>query len=536
MDGETLAAQFGRASQQLRARQLAAVPLVLPILEELDLCAMVNRLRPSKALADLGRLALLLALNRLLSPRPLYGVGEWASQETVVSDLLKLPAEQLYDMRLGRALDALFPVLGPLWEELAARAIRQEGVDLSVLHWDLTSCYFEGEHKDSSLARYGYSRDKRPDTKQVNLGINVTDQGQVPVHYRVVPGNTADCTTPVANVHALIQFLSRADLRTVAARPLIVSDSKMVTAEAVLACHRHGLTYLGPLPMGERETVAIIESVPDCELRAHALAYRPQRKPSASQPFVPYCGVWRTVSFSHSGQMVSDRALVVWSGAKERLDIQKRKTLLKRVLNDLAHIHAQLNQRKYRRREYVVKRLARVCTGRAAELVDVALSGEDGALRLHFAINRAKLKAVQSLDGKYVLATNNQQLTDDAALTTFKGQDGVEKAIAMLKGPLQVRPFFVHTDERVQGLVFFNLVALLVRAILGLCLHRAGLALSIERALAAFAPLQVVEVGFDDGSVLRQVAALSTTQRQLLAALRLPPSERYQTGISLALG
>lgn len=382
MDAETLADQFGSVSQRPQTRQLGAVPLVLPILEGLNLCAKVNRLCPSKAAVDPGRLALLLALNRLLSPRPLSGVGEWACQQTVVGALLGLAGEQLYDMRLGRALDTVYPVLGALWDELAAQAIRQEGVDLSVLHWDLTSCYFEGEYDTSELARYGYSRDKRPDTKQVNLGINVTSQGRVPVQYGVLAGNTADCTTPVANVDALIRFLARPDLGLgmLPARPLIVSDSKMVTDEAVLACHRHGLTYLGPLPLGEKQTTAIIESVPDSELKSHQLAYRPRRQTSIRQPLVPYRGVWRTASFRHAGQTVTERALVIWSGAKERLDINKRKTLLKRVLNGLAQIQAQLNQRQYRRRDYVVKRLARVCTGSTAALVDVELTGEDGGL------------------------------------------------------------------------------------------------------------------------------------------------------------
>ena len=534
MGNETLADRFAQVSRRPETRQLGAIPLLLPIIEDLELCRTVNRTRPSKTLVDLGHIAVVLALNRLLAPCPLSGVGDWA-QATALAGLLGLAGDQLCDMRLGRALDALFPHLGTLWAELAAQAIRREGVDLSVLHWDLTSCYFEGEYETSELARYGYSRDKRPDTKQVNLGVNVTHQEHLPVQYTVLPGNTADCTTPVANVKALIEFLGRSDLGIQGARPLIVSDSKMVTDEAVLACHRHGLTYLGPLPSGEKQTTAIIESVPDSELRANALGYRPKRKAPASRPFVPYRGVWRTVNFSHGGQTVQDRALVVWSAAKERLDIGKRKTLLKRLLNGLAHIHGQLNQRRYRRRDYVIKRLARVCTGSIAGLVDVELSGEEGALRLHFAINRGRLKAAQTLDGKYVLATNAQQLTADAALATFKEQDGVEKAIALLKGPLRVRPFFVQSDERVQGLVFFNLVALLVRAILGLRLGRAGILLSVERALAAFQSLQVVEVGFDDGSALRQVAELSVAQREILERLRLPSSERYQTGISPAL-
>src|SRR3990172_3395506 len=175
MNGDALADQFTAVSQRPRTRQLGAVPLLLPILEELGLCASVNQLRPCKAEIDLGRIAVLMALNRLMAPRPLSGIADWV-RTTAVDGILALPSEQLYDMRLGRALDAIFPILGRLWAELATAAIRQEGVDLSVLHWDLTSCYFEGDYETSDLARFGYSRDKRRDTKQVNPSLR---SGQV---------------------------------------------------------------------------------------------------------------------------------------------------------------------------------------------------------------------------------------------------------------------------------------------------------------------------------------------------------------------
>lgn len=69
---------------------------------------------------------------------------------------------------MGRPLDRLHPYLGELWVCLASRAIRVYDLDLNVLHWDITSIYFEGAYTDSELAAYGYSRDQRSDTKQVN--------------------------------------------------------------------------------------------------------------------------------------------------------------------------------------------------------------------------------------------------------------------------------------------------------------------------------------------------------------------------------
>jgi hypothetical protein len=80
--------------------QVGAIPVLYPILEELALQSEVNDLRPSKAAIELGWLTLLLTLNRLLTPQPLYKVGDWASQ-TVLPQVLALPVAQLYDNRLG---------------------------------------------------------------------------------------------------------------------------------------------------------------------------------------------------------------------------------------------------------------------------------------------------------------------------------------------------------------------------------------------------------------------------------------------------
>ncbi|MFN2153937.1 MAG: DUF4277 domain-containing protein, partial [Anaerolineae bacterium] len=170
------AEELGRAIAAIQPRQIGALPLVYPILEALRVCSATNALVPSQAEVDLGRVVLLLVLNRLLSPRPLYQVQDWMS-ETVLPELLGVSPEQAYDNRLGRALDRLHPYLGELWMQLVSRAIRIYDLDLNVLHWDITSIYFEGLYTDSDLARYGYSRDHRPDTKQVNLEVDVSHDG-----------------------------------------------------------------------------------------------------------------------------------------------------------------------------------------------------------------------------------------------------------------------------------------------------------------------------------------------------------------------
>jgi len=132
-----------------------------------------------------------------------------------------------------------------LWSRLVSRAIQVYALDLSILHWDLTSIYFEGAYADSPLVTYGYSRDQRPDAKQITLQVDVTHDGAVPILYQVLTGNTADITRPLPHLEALVHFLARPELAPQELQPLLVSDCKMITGEAVLACHQHHLCYLG---------------------------------------------------------------------------------------------------------------------------------------------------------------------------------------------------------------------------------------------------------------------------------------------------
>jgi transposase len=245
MPSPSWAAQVAAAITESSPRQVGAVSVVYPLLEALQVRESINALRWSRAEIDLGRVVEVLILNRLMSPQPLYHVGEWVAQ-TVIVPMFEVDARQLYDQRLGRALDELYPFLGEAWRCCAARAIQQEGVDLSVLHWDTTSVYLEGVYDDSDLARYGHSSDQHADNLQVKLGMNVTSRERVPFLYQVLCGATADIATPPPHLRARAAFLPRPYGPPRAVRPLVVGDSKMITPASVAAAHRHHLYYLGP--------------------------------------------------------------------------------------------------------------------------------------------------------------------------------------------------------------------------------------------------------------------------------------------------
>ena len=529
MTERTMAEVFGEALGRRTTCQIGALPVVYPVLGILGLREIVNNLRYTRADIDLGRIAELLTLNRLLAPQPLCWVKRWAS-DTVLPEVLDMPVGKLYDNRLGRALDALHPFLGEIWASVAARAVTVYQVDLSIVHWDITSFFFEGEYTASELLRRGYSRDKRPDAKQANLGLDVSHEDEIPFLYWLLPGNRQDNQTAVPHVKALKAFLARPELADLRVRPIIVSDSKMVTPKAVFACHDNQLFYPGSVEQDDG-VEEIIRSVSDEELRVHELSYHPQRQRRQDEPFIPYRGVLRPITFKLDGQTVTDRALVVWSAGKARLDSQKGKTYLKRLLNGLARVQGWMGKRCYTNRDYIVRCVDGVQRGNPArQWVDVEITtAQDGRLGLKFRVNRERLAAARALEGKYVLATNAEHLSADDILRIYKGQDKVEKANRTVKGPLRVRPVFLRTDERIEGLVLFTMLALLVRSILALQCRRAGLSLTADQVLAEFADLRAIDLSFRDGSHRRVASDLSTTQEQILAALNLPPGTHYVT-------
>jgi transposase len=539
MDDQSLADTVRQAIQQSRTLQLGALPLFYPILETLGLRDFVNTLRPTEADLDLGLVTLVLVLNRLMAPAPLSWVDRWLGQTAVAAALGVSPAK-LYDQRLGRALDAIYPHLGEIWARLVVRAIQVWKLDLNVLHWDITSFYFTGAYTKSELLRRGYSRDHRPDTKQVNLEADVTHGTRVPVGYRVLSGQTADITTPPEHLQVLLQFLARPELADFQFRPILVSDGKLITPQAISDCHHHHLFYLGPLS-ANKAVQRLVRSVSAEELAEQELAYRPKRQ-SRDETFVPYQGVWRpyrvtvpppTAHPQGPEKVYTDRALVVWSAGKARLDNNKRRTYLKRLLDELDNIRRQLNKGQYAERDYVVERIGSVRRGNPTKnLVWFDLQGTDGQLNLKFHIDRDKLAAVQALDGRYALGTNAEHLSANDALTLFKGQDDAEKQFRTVKGPLAVRPAFLHNDQRIEGLVFVTLVALLVRALLVVQCQQAGLTISADRLFAEFASCSVIELTLTDGSLVRQVASLTDFQAEVIALLGVASCERYLTAIT----
>lgn len=517
---------------------LGALPLVLPLLDRLGLRDVVNRhCHPEGSTPgdlDVGLVAGVLVVNRLLAPQPLVHVETWLAG-TALPDLWGIEAPQCNDDRLARTLDALAPHREALWQDLVVAAVRAFDLDLSRLAYDLTSVAFCGAYEQAELVRFGYSRDHRPDRKQLELATTVALDGGLPVDYRVLAGNVADRTTPVENLRRLQTLLAALPARAPTAAPsLVVSDRAMLTLEALAAYEGSGLHYLGPLDphLGHGAVRALLAGVPAAELAAPetALAYRPQR--AAGDPACDlYHGVQRELQVAHpepGRPPLRVRALVVWSPGKARVDAQVRAAHLERLEAALRDLAGKLGRRPYTTVAAVEKRVGTLQRRQPARaLVTVTVTPGEAGPVLHWCRQEDALAAAAALDGRYVLGTNDPGLTADEQLATSKRRDVPEKRYALLKGPLAVRPVFLHMQERILSLVFCTMVALLVFALLEWAARRVGEPASGTVLFARFAALRVLVLYFHDGSRSRRVTGLDPPEAELLQALGWPPATRY---------
>lgn len=523
--------QANRFEQQLiqhvtnqLSKWVGALPMVMPILRTLRVAEIVDEHCPGREEVNHGTSVAILALNRLLAPKPLYKIEEWM-RGTMLEEALGVKADQMYDSRLGRTLDDIHPQLPSIWQELVVQAVTAYDIDLSQFHYDITSLYFEGEHTQNEKIDYGYSRDKRPDAKQINLAVNVTGQEGIPLVYRVLSGRTADRTTPLENMAALRQLLDRPELAEQTSDFLLVTDRAMLDRPVLATYAENDVHWLGPVAadggLGE-----VLAAVTDAELDQQPLDYRPVSQPD-HEP-LRYHGVLRQVTLEHDDQKVPIQVLVVRSRTKAKLDREKRQTYLKRLTNRLEQIATMLNTRRYKRRAYAQQQIDKALAGNSAKrLVDVELTGEDGNLSLTFAVNEARLAQAAALDGRYLLGTNHFVLDAHQMLRRFKRQEVVERRFKTIKGPIQVRPLFLHKQTRIDGLVFVSMVALLVYTILEMLCRRNGQHITARQVLERFELLSATCFQFADGSSLMLASALNEAQQQLIDLLKFPPPDAY---------
>src|SRR4051794_36900113 len=215
---------------------VGALPAIVHYLGQLDLAATVDRLVPWRGDVPLGTLVEVMVANRLLQPKALFRIGQWF-EAAAVTDYFGLTADQLNDDRLGRALERLADHAPTIQSALVLKAIKQFELDISQIHYDLTTVELYGAYEAEACdgqpppaprPAYGRTKSGRRHIKQVQLGLDVTGDGGVPVGHLPLDGNAGEVTSHLENLKLLARTLPKGKL-------LYIADTKLDAPRNLLA-------------------------------------------------------------------------------------------------------------------------------------------------------------------------------------------------------------------------------------------------------------------------------------------------------------
>jgi len=170
--GDLVAVHTDRVTVE-KSREAGPVHVGLAFWNRLGMDGILAEAGLSKAAIGLTRA---MTLNRLIAPASEHAMPDWI-RRTALADLVGETFETLGPQPLYRQMDRLHPLRARIESGLVARERDLFDLDTTVYFYDLTSTYFEGAALQNPKAQRGYSRDSRPDAKQVVVGLAINRDG-----------------------------------------------------------------------------------------------------------------------------------------------------------------------------------------------------------------------------------------------------------------------------------------------------------------------------------------------------------------------
>jgi hypothetical protein len=447
-------------------KRLGALPVVADFGRRLRIAEIVDELCPVRPVAWIthGEVIEALVANRLTAPAPMVRVHEWASA-MAVEEAYGIAPELLNDDRIARALDAIAPQLEEITGGVGAAAVTGFGVDVSRLHWDLTSISLYGAYPEADeeypAPRWGHPKDRRADLKQIQTGLAVSGDGGIPVFHQAYDGGAAEVAQVVGAMTALRQIAGP--------RPfLLVGDSKLISYTNAAAMGAQGVRFVAPLGAARVPAGLFAALPPEAGTAVDYTAGRDAGKPAAAR------GMYRVLEdggMDLAGPRKADppvhlRRILVHSSANAAGQAKARALKLAKATGELDRLVRTAGTRFHPTAEAVAARVTAIAAQRRvkAYLRTTITPGPAGRPVLSWYFDQAVLDADAAADGWYALLTNLEpaQASPEEVLRRYKGQHVVERRYGEFKGPLAVTPLFLKTSRRIAALITVICLALLI--------------------------------------------------------------------------
>jgi transposase len=449
-----------------RSRSFGGGWLGLMLLRQLGLSELLEQLMPAgREEVAWSVMAEVLVLGRLFDPSSELHLAEHGYEASALAELLGVPAAKVNDDRLYRALDRLLPHKAALEKHLKQRLGELFDLDYDLLLYDVTSTYFEGAAAANPQAQRGYSRDHRPDCKQVNIALVVSRRG-LPLGYEVFAGNRSDVTTVQEIVEAMESKYGHANR-------IWVMDRGMVSADNVEFLQQGGRRYIlgTPKSMLRKFEQQLLDSNWG---EVHAgLEVKLCPAPDGEEVFI----LCRSAQRQLKEQAMHDRF--------ERRIEQK--------LEAMAEGCGKRKQNPLRVAQQVGRLLGK--NSRAAGLFQVDIETDtQGSAHIRWCKLDQRRDWMKLSEGCYLLRSNVTDWSGEELWRAYIQLTEAEEAFRLHKSDLVMRPVWHHKQDRVQAHILVCFLAYVLWKTLDQWCQRAGLGDEPRKIFAELQQISLVDV------------------------------------------
>jgi transposase len=481
-----------------RVREFGAVYLALALWRRLHLHTLLSEIiEAGKEEVSWETVACILTVARFCAQPSELGVAEWWYEKSALEDLLGVRWQKINEDRLYRGLDVLLEKKEQLTAHLLKRYESWFGVRFEFLVYDVTSTFFEGQGGGAKAAR-GYSRDNRPDCKQVCIGLVVSPEG-LPLAFEVFAGNRNDVTT----VEEIVTVM---ESRYGKAERIWVMDRGMVSEENIEFLRAKKAQY--------------ILGTPKAQLKSFEKQLLDREGWQAVRPEV------EVKLLAHPDGKSPEQFVLCRSAARK----EKEKAMLarqeERLLQKLLEIDKSL-QHKPQEAEATQRRLGK-WMGRypaADSLFDVAvLKNEQGLARgLSIASRLDRGQWANRAQGAYLLRTNCAEKDPAKIWDWYLQLQQAEGAFRLGKSDLKLRPIFHRKTDRVEAHILVCFLALAMWRVLEMWMKGKGLGSCARQLVSEVATVKsmdvVLPVRGDEGTTELRLRVVSRPDRPVAELL-----------------
>ncbi len=485
-----------------RAREFGNCFLGLELWKRLELDQLFAELLDGdRAEVPWSRVAAVLAISRLCAPGSELSVEQRWYPTTALDDLLGIEEGKINDTRLYRCLDRILPHKKKLERHLKQRYGELFAAEFDLLLYDLTSSYVEGQAERNPMLQRGYSRDHRPDCKQVVIALIVNSEG-FPISYETFDGNRAEVTT----LEVVLRMVER---KYGQARRVWVFDRGLISEANLAALRKRNGHYLvatarSQLQKFEQELLA-----PNWEEVRGEVEVKQVEIPGGEETYI-----------------------LCRSKARREKEKAIRRLFSSRMERALGKLEKRTAAGRLKSRDKIERAVGRIQARYVSvkDLYRIEVDNEDGKARVKWEVIESRRAWREAREGAYLLRTNLKGESPEELWAKYMQLTEVEAAFRALKSEVSIRPLFHQLERRVKAHILVAFLGYALWVTLKHLLRRSGLEQSPAKAMALLSTLQSADIVLPttDGRQirLRRITTPVPQQRELLSKLSMPLPER----------